>query len=153
MSVPRERDGTATPLESCDATTPHADVTPAGLSPSAVPPHVPVARDPEPAAHVRIAADHAEVTLAGELDLATAPAITQAVRNLLAAGHQHVIVNIDAVAFMDARTIGVLVAAHRDVTTSGRSLQLTAHPLCARLLEMTRTTEVFGRPLSRQSNG
>ena len=92
---------------------------------------------------VRLAATHVEVTLAGELDLAIAPAITGTVRDLRAAGHNHVIVNLDAVTFMDGTILGVLVAAHRDVTAAGGSLGLTAHPLCDRLLRVTGMTGVF----------
>ena len=95
------------------------------------------------AVSVRLAADRAEVALAGELDLATAPAITRAVRQLRSAGHQHVLVILDEVTFLDASTLDVLVAAHRDMTASGGSLRITPHPLMARLLRITGMADVF----------
>jgi anti-sigma B factor antagonist len=102
------------------------------------------------AVRVCLAAGRAQVALVGELDLATAPAISRTVRHLLAAGHRHIVVDLGAVTFMDGTTVGVLVAAHREVTTSGGSLELTVHPLSARLLRLTGTTEVFGRSLRRR---
>ena len=122
MSAERERDGSAGPHATASAE----------------------------AVRVRIAAGRALVALVGELDLATAPAISRTVRHLLAAGHRHIVVDLGAVTFMDGTTVGVLVAAHREVTTSGGCLELTVHPLSARLLRLTGTTEVFGRLLRRQ---
>ena len=92
---------------------------------------------------VRLAADGVEVALAGELDLAIAPAIFRTVRDLRAAGHNRIINTLDAVTFMDASILGVLIVARRDATTSGGSLELTAHPLCDRLLKITGMTNVF----------
>jgi anti-anti-sigma factor len=92
---------------------------------------------------VRIAADHAEVVLAGELDVATEPAIRHTMLDLLAAGHRRIVVNLDDVTFLDGTTLGVLIAAHRDATATGGTLELTDNPLCARLLKVTGMSHVF----------
>jgi anti-sigma B factor antagonist len=92
---------------------------------------------------VCIAADHAEVAVAGELDLAAAPLINRTMRDLRAAGHKRLIVNLDDVTFMDWTAVATLIDAHREMTASGGTLELTPHPLCARLLKITGMTDVF----------
>jgi anti-anti-sigma factor len=64
-------------------------------------------------------------------------------RDLRAAGHKRLIVNLDDVTFMDWTAVETLIDAHRELTASGGTLALTPHPLCARLLKITGMTEVL----------
>ncbi len=64
------------------------------------------------------------VTISGEIDIATSPAMGDA----LAAGRgpAHLEVNMSAVTFMDASGIGVLLAARQRAVDGGGSLTLRA---------------------------
>ena len=54
-------------------------------------------------------------TIAGELDLASAPQLKWAVSNELKAGALHVVLDLAEVTFMDSTAIGVLVGIDRSL--------------------------------------
>jgi stage II sporulation protein AA (anti-sigma F factor antagonist) len=61
------------------------------------------------------------IRLAGELDMATAPALADA---LSAVDGEDVVVDCDALSFLDSSGISVLVGAHRDGARTGHHLTL-----------------------------
>ena len=91
-------------------------------------------------ATVRTGDDHDVVALSGELDIQTAPQLSLVIQDLLTQGRKRVTLNLDDVTFMDGYALGVLIAAHRDVTRVGGCLDITHNPVCARLLVVTGTT-------------
>lgn len=87
---------------------------------------------------------HDVIAVAGEIDLATVPRLYEAMRTLLTQGRSHLVVDLDAVTFMDASALGFLVAAHQEATASGGSFALLCqNPQCMRLIVIAGLTGVF----------
>jgi len=90
-----------------------------------------------------VAADFGWV-VSGELDVRTAPSLAQA---LSADPHPDGSWHLDVagVTFIDSSGLGALLALAREADERGGSLQLDRPSTCVqRLLEITRTTEMFG---------
>lgn len=84
--------------------------------------------------------DHCTVTVAGELDLATAPQLRAALLHA-AAYHRQVTVDLAALRFSDCTGLMALTAAARSARSRGSELRLRAVPVfLARLLRLTHTT-------------
>lgn len=80
---------------------------------------------------------HVLVTVAGELDIATAPKLRVQLAGLARSGQQ-VIVDLSQVSFCDAAGLGVLAGAARRAAAAGGCLQLAAaRPQLRRLLAIT----------------
>lgn len=73
--------------------------------------------------HLRIAESAVSgvvvITLAGELDLASGPALEDAIAGATSSGAKLVIVDLRGVEFMDSSGVGVLVKAHQAAPQSG----------------------------------
>lgn len=61
--------------------------------------------------HVNTVGERSVVEVAGELDLATSPALREAIDSVLEEGHPDLIVDLGGVTFMDSSAINVLAAA------------------------------------------
>lgn len=73
--------------------------------------------------------------VSGELDLASAPRLSEALTELLA---DPVVVDLSECTFLDSAGMGVLLASARALGDSGRSLRVaTADPRILRVLEIT----------------
>jgi anti-anti-sigma factor len=59
------------------------------------------------------------VTPVGEADLCTVAPLRQALTEAVDAGRRHVVVNLDQLTFMDARTLGVLVEVRQRASAVG----------------------------------
>ncbi len=88
----------------------------------------------------------AVVSVTGEVDLATAPQLEQALGAALAEpGVTGVRVDLSGVEFMDSAGLRVLVAALRKAEDAGVGLELHApHERVRRIIEITGLSEVFG---------
>jgi anti-sigma B factor antagonist len=62
------------------------------------------------------------VSVTGEIDLFTAPEFKQRVMAPIAAGVDHVIVDLMETTFIDSSSLGVLIGAHRRLDARGGSL-------------------------------
>jgi anti-sigma B factor antagonist len=62
------------------------------------------------------------VSVTGEVDLFTAPEFKQRVMAPIAAGVDHVIVDLMETTFIDSSSLGVLIAAHRQLKARGGGL-------------------------------
>ena len=62
------------------------------------------------------------VSVTGEVDLFTAPEFKQRVTAPIAAGVDHVIVDLMETTFIDSSSLGVLIGAHRRLKSRGGSL-------------------------------
>ena len=62
------------------------------------------------------------VSVSGEIDLFTAPEFKQRVMTPIAAGVEHVIVDLMDTQFVDSSSLGVLIGAHRRLKSRGGRL-------------------------------
>jgi anti-anti-sigma factor len=87
----------------------------------------------------------AQVTVDGELDMFTAPALEQAIADVLAgAGDAGIELDMTGVSFMDSTGLRALLAARQRADSAGCRLRLVgAAPSVRRVLELTRTTSLF----------
>ncbi|MFF1543741.1 STAS domain-containing protein [Streptomyces sp. NPDC058291] len=78
------------------------------------------------------------VTLAGEIDLTTAPQVRQALAECLSEGVRSIDVDLTAVTFCDAAGLNAFLLASRFATEAGRTLRLHYPPQSmARVIEIT----------------
>ena len=84
------------------------------------------------------------VELTGDLDVAGAPTLQNALQEIIDSGGQHVVVDLGAVPFMDSSGLGVLVAAHRRMAAVGGRLALAnPGPALQKVFQLTRTNRLF----------
>jgi anti-sigma B factor antagonist len=69
-----------------------------------------------------IGPDTRVISVSGEIDLFTAPEFKQRVMTPIAAGVQHVIVDLMDTKFVDSASLGVLIGAHRRLKSRGGKL-------------------------------
>src|SRR3954447_25698952 len=94
------------------------------------------------------------VTLAGELDLAAAPALRLALCRAPDAALPDLAVDLSRVEFMDCAVVGVLIAALNTVKAQGGCLRLhglKGEPM--RLMELCRLDGVIWRPVRQATVG
>lgn len=84
------------------------------------------------------------LTLAGEVDLSTAPALRQQLASVFDGGTNHVVVDLRQVGFMDSTGLGVLMGAHLRLRERDGDLALVAQegPVL-RVLTLAKLTDVF----------
>jgi anti-sigma B factor antagonist len=82
--------------------------------------------------------DHAAVlTVAGELDIATAPRLRSTVGDLMGQGIRHVEVDLDGCTFIDSSGMGALLwASHRLRAVGGELSAVHAHGSAMRAMEL-----------------
>lgn len=85
------------------------------------------------------------VTLAGELDLANAPALRELLQDEISAHDLPVVLDLAAVSFMDSTALGVLVRVRRLLRAEDRALRVACPtgPIL-RLLTITGLVEALG---------
>jgi anti-sigma B factor antagonist len=85
------------------------------------------------------------VTLAGEIDLYTAPRLQSELVAAIGAGHPaQIVVDMSGVEFCDSTGMNVLLAAHRQAHERGGDLALAAPRTAVRkILEVTGLASVF----------
>jgi len=88
--------------------------------------------------------DLCKLSIAGEVDVYTAPRLKEALIALIGGGCIHLIVDLEAVDFLDSSALGVLVGALRRIRERNGAI----HIVCTRgsvlkLLKITRLDEAF----------
>ena len=82
--------------------------------------------------------------LAGELDIATTPALRERLLSVFSPGVRLFIIDLSGVSFCDVSTLAVLVAAQRRARRLGITVRLAApRPQMAKLLRITGLDECF----------
>lgn len=84
------------------------------------------------------------LAVSGEVDVATVPRLREQLHSLVAQGDRCIVVDLDAVDFLDSTGLGVLVGALKRVRSSGGDLQLICNqPRIRKVFEVTGLTKVF----------
>jgi anti-sigma B factor antagonist len=84
------------------------------------------------------------VRVAGEIDVATAPALRDHLHGLVARGHTRLAIDLLQVTFLDSTALGVLVGTLKRCREAGGDLRLAvAEPRIMKVFEITGLTEVF----------
>jgi len=102
---------------------------------------------PSPDLHARFAradGDLPVLQVAGEVDVATAPALAEHLDALLAGGDARVVVETGGMTFIDSSGLGALVTALRRARASGQEIEIRGlQPSPRRVFEITGLHEVF----------
>ncbi len=91
-------------------------------------------------------ADHDGVTVltvTGEVDLATAPALETAIDAALDSGADHLVIDLAAVSFLASAGMAALVAAHQRAGDKTTIALVAEGPATSRQLKMTALDQVF----------
>ncbi|MFO8007548.1 MAG: STAS domain-containing protein [Candidatus Brocadiia bacterium] len=84
------------------------------------------------------------VELEGRLDASTAPDIKAELHELIEQGRARLVVNLEALEFIDSAGLGVLVSSLRRAAGEGGDLRVAeVPPFCRSIFELTRLTRVF----------
>jgi anti-anti-sigma factor len=86
----------------------------------------------------------AHVLFAGELDALSEPAIARAIGRALALPLRAVVIDLDAVTFIDSTGLQAIVNGYRDAAAFDIGFRITpaAHPVVARILKVTGVDEL-----------
>ena len=86
----------------------------------------------------------AVLTVTGEVDLDTAPALREQLVELFQQGDRRIVLDMAQVEFLDSTGLGVLVAALKRFRSAGGDIVLRdLHPRERRLFELTGLSRVF----------
>jgi anti-sigma B factor antagonist len=86
----------------------------------------------------------AVLVVGGEVDIQTAPDLDAAVGAALDAGATELIIELNAVTFLDSSGLGVLIAANKRVLASGGSLKIVCdRVMILKVFRITRLVDVF----------
>jgi anti-sigma B factor antagonist len=84
------------------------------------------------------------VSVAGEVDLATAPELKEALAEIAGAGATGVLVDLSKATFIDSTTLGVLMGAVRRIRPAGGEVVIACHDTNIRkIFEITLLDRVF----------
>lgn len=84
------------------------------------------------------------VVVAGEVDVATAPALRDQLDGAIDRGTPWLVVDLSSVSFIDSTGLGVLIGASKRMEEDGGSLRLVvAEPRILKLFEITGLLDLF----------
>jgi len=84
------------------------------------------------------------VSVAGEVDLATAPELKEALAEVIGAGARWLLVDLSNATFIDSTTLGVLMGAVKRIRPAGGELVIACHDANIRkIFEITLLDRVF----------
>lgn len=86
----------------------------------------------------RTVADRTVLEVGGEIDVYTAPRLRERLLELVSAGTQHIVVDMERVEFLDSTGLGVLVGGLKRIRAQGGSLVLVCDQ--ERILKIFRIT-------------
>lgn len=88
--------------------------------------------------------DWTVVAVAGEVDVATAPRLRKEALAVLGEGHERVVLDLEAVDFLDSTGLGVLIGVLRRINATGGELRLVCStPRILDLFALTGLDRVF----------
>jgi len=77
-----------------------------------------------------------EISVAGELDLATAPSLKWSLLDALKAGRNRLLINLSNVTFIDSTALSVLVGVHRRLGDDALMAVVCTNPNVLRIFEV-----------------
>ena len=84
------------------------------------------------------------ITVAGELDVATAPDLMERLREILDENPQRLVIDLDQVTFLDSTGLGVLVSAYQRMSRRADGFVLVCHRRSSlKVMQITGLTRVF----------
>jgi anti-anti-sigma factor len=84
------------------------------------------------------------LVLAGDVDIHTAPQVSERLDQLCDGGCASVVVDLAGVTFLDSSALSALLAAHRNFAQAGRTLRLAApRPHVQKVFRITRLLDVI----------
>jgi len=93
---------------------------------------------------VDAAADSARISLRGELDVSSSPALRDTIVRLVSEGRNHLVLDCDGLGFVDSTGLGVFVGARaRALAANGTVTLDNVHPALSRLLHVTGMDGLF----------
>jgi anti-sigma B factor antagonist len=88
--------------------------------------------------------DWVVVTVAGEVDVATAPRFRELLIGQIADGHHHVVVDMTWVDFIDSTGLGVLIGGLKRIRSHGGDLRLVIDdPRVLKVFDITGLDQIF----------
>jgi anti-sigma B factor antagonist len=100
--------------------------------------------DPDLSVSVRAEGDRTVVAVSGEIDVYTAPKLREHLIDLVSSGQYKLIVDLEAVDFLDSTGLGVLVGGLKRVRTHEGSLDLVcSQDRILKIFRITGLTKVF----------
>lgn len=85
------------------------------------------------------------IEIGGEIDVYTAPRLRESIVAAVEAGHHRLIIDVQAVQFLDSTGLGVLVGALKRVRGEGGSLDIVCtQERILKIFEITGLDKVFG---------
>ena len=85
------------------------------------------------------------IDVGGEIDVYTAPKLREKLIDLVSAGNYHLVVDMEAVEFLDSTGLGVLVGGLKRVRAHDGSLDLVCtQQRILKIFKITGLTQVFG---------
>lgn len=100
--------------------------------------------DPDLSVSVRSEGDRTVVAVGGEIDVYTAPKLREHLIDLVSSGQYKLIVDLEAVDFLDSTGLGVLVGGLKRVRTHEGSLDLVcSQDRILKIFRITGLTKVF----------
>lgn len=92
----------------------------------------------------REASGRTVVAVGGEIDVYTAPKLRDTITELVAAGNYHVVVDMEAVEFLDSTGLGVLVGGLKKVRAHDGALELVCtQERLLKIFKITGLAKVF----------
>ena len=92
----------------------------------------------------RTEGDHTIVSVAGEIDVYTAPKLREALIDLVNGGSYHIVVDVERVEFLDSTGLGVLVGGLKRVRAHNGSLKVVCtQERLLKIFRITGLTKVF----------
>ena len=84
------------------------------------------------------------VSVSGEVDVATAPALRDCLGQVIERDSGVVVVDLLQVTFIDSTGLGVLIGAHKRCADNGRDLRIVvSEPRILKVFDITGLTELF----------
>lgn len=83
------------------------------------------------------------VSPAGDLDVSTSPKLLACIEELLAEGRSRIVLDLQAVTFIDSSGLGALVTAHKKASPSAELTVVHARPHIYRAMEISGILKVI----------
>jgi anti-sigma B factor antagonist len=85
-----------------------------------------------------VAADTADISAHGEIDLATVNTLRSAITHVLTEGARHLVLHLEGVTYIDSSGLGTLIGAHKRVASAGGTMTVRCtQPRILRLFTIT----------------